>query len=176
MAEVPAEVMEATWVEVASFSEGRGRSETKRAQREQPHLFEFVLGATEHLPPAVHALGFYLFLVIWQAFKRASTGRIPRVTVGAIQSRQAENEKALARLEGADERFLERAAVIQTSGEPAVFRYMVEALMEAPDDPDDPVEMSPADSGTLFLVLQVAIDVLHDAREQGESRRTSGCS
>jgi hypothetical protein len=67
MGEVPADVMEATWVAIASFSGSRGRSETKRAQREQPYLFEFVLSATEQLSPAVHALGFYIFLVIWHS-------------------------------------------------------------------------------------------------------------
>lgn len=101
MGEVPADVMEGTWVDVASFSDSRGRSETKRAQREQPHLFDFVLGATEHLPPAVHALGFYIFLVIWQAFARATTGKIPRVTAGAIERRRQENEQALSRFQGA---------------------------------------------------------------------------
>jgi hypothetical protein len=50
---------------------------------------------------------------------------------------------------------------------------MVEALMEAPDDPDDPAPMTEAESGTLSLVLQVAIDVLHDARERAASRRTT---
>jgi hypothetical protein len=174
MSEVSAEVMEATWVEVASLSDSRGRSETKRAQREQPHLFEFVLGATQQLSPAVHALGFYIFLVIWQAFERATMSKIPRVTAGAIERRREENEQALSRFQGADARFLERAAAAQISREPAVFRYMVEALMEAPDDPDDPVELTEEENGTLFLVLQVAIDVLHDARERVESRRTRG--
>jgi hypothetical protein len=175
MGEVPADVMEATWVDVASFSDSRARSETKRAQREQPYLFGFVLGATEHLPPGVHALGFYIYLVIWQAFVRATTGKIPRVTAGAIERRRQENEEVLSRFRGADERFLERAAAAHISPEPAVFRYMVEALMGAPDDPDDPVPMTEAESGTLFMVLQVAIDVLHDARERAASGRTSGC-
>jgi hypothetical protein len=157
MGEVPADVMEATWVDIASFSDSRGRSETKKAQREQPYLFEFLLGATEHLSPPVHALGFYIFLVICQAFRRATKGKIPRVTAGAIERRRQENEQALSRYQGADERFLERAAATQISHEPAVFRYMVEALIEAPDDPDDPVRMTEAESGTLFLVLQVAM-------------------
>lgn len=56
--------------------------------------------------------------------------------------------------------------MVQASSEPAIFRHMVETLMEAPDDPDDPVVMTEEESGTLFLVLQVAIDVLHDARER----------
>ncbi len=174
MSAVPAEVMEATWRQVAAFSDGRGRSETARAQREQPDLLAYVLGATEHLSPPVHALGFYIFLVIWQAFKKAAGGKIARVTAGAVERRQEQVEEAVSLLQGADARFLERAAALRISAEPAVFKYMVEALMEAPDDPDDPVKMTKEECGTLFLVLQVAIDVLHDAAERVASRRTSG--
>jgi hypothetical protein len=92
------------------------------------------------------------------------------VATEAVERRREQNERALARFQGADERFLERAAAAQVSREPAVCRYMIEALMEAPDDPDDPVEMTQEERGTLFLVLQVVIDVLHDAREGAESR------
>jgi hypothetical protein len=164
---------EATWREVASFSDSRGRAETERLQREQPDLTAYVLGATEDLPPAVHALGFYLFLVIWRSFDRAG-GKIRRVKAGAIERRLEQKVDALSRLEHADERFLERAAVVQSAKEPAVFKYMVEAIMEAPDDPEDPVSMTSDESGTLFLVMQVAIDLLHDAREGASSRRTRG--
>jgi hypothetical protein len=172
---VPPEVMEAAWREVASFSDARGRAETRRLHREQPDLVAYVLGATEDLPPAVHALGFYLFLVIWRAFERAS-GRVRRVKAGAIERRLEQNMDALSRLEHADEPFLERVAVVQTSTEPAVFNYMVESIMEAPDDSDDPVKMTPQESGALFLILQVAIDLLHDARQGAASRRTTRCS
>ena len=53
-----------------------------------------------------------------------------------------------------------------------MFRYMVEAIVEAPDDADDPVEMTAHESGTLFLVLKTAIDVLDGAREH--ARRHEG--
>lgn len=62
-------------------------------------------------------------------------------------------------------------ALVQTSSEPAVFKYMVESIMEAPDDTEDPVAMTPHESGSLYLVLQTAIDLLHEAREGATSRR-----
>ena len=173
MSEIPAAVVEATWKDVASFSDRRGQSETARAQREQPDLFAFVLGTTEHLSPPVHALAFYVFLVIWQVFRRSTSTRIPRIKAGAIERQFDQNEQSLSRLEGAHAGFLERAAMAQITRQPAVFEYMVEAIMEAPDDPDDPVEMTQEEGGTLFLVLKTVIDVLDDARQRVEGRRTT---
>jgi hypothetical protein len=71
---------------------------------------------TEDLPPAV------------RSFDRAG-GKIRRVKAGAIERRLEQKVDAFSRLEHADERFLERAAVIQRSTEPAAFKYMVEAIM-----------------------------------------------
>ncbi len=174
VSKITAGVVEATWRDVASFSDNRGRSETARAQREQPDLLVFMLATTEHLSSPVHALAFYVFLVIWQIFRRSTSTRIPRIKARAIERQFEQNEQSLSRLEGVHTRFLERAAAAQVSQQPAVFRYMVEAIMEAPDDPDDPVEMTEEESGTLFLVLKTVIDVLHDARQRVEGLRTTG--
>jgi hypothetical protein len=64
---------------------------------------------------------------------------------------------------GRHERFLERAAFQQVSGEPEVMRYVVEAVIEAGDDPEDPVELTEEDQGMLFLVLKTVVDVLQQA-------------
>ena len=45
----------------------------------------------------------------------------------------------------------------------------VEAIVEAPGDENDPVEMTAEESGTLLLVLKTAIDVLDDARPRLEA-------
>ncbi len=83
------------------------------------------------------------------------------------------NEDDLAKLDHADAKVLERAATIQISLQPHVFRYMVETIVEAPDDTDDPVEMTADEGGTLFIVLKTAIDVLHEARERIQRRLTT---
>jgi hypothetical protein len=167
--EISPEVVEATWRETASFSDARGRREMERAGREQPDLLAFVLGATEELSASVHALGIYVFLVIWQVFRRSSSRRIPQIKAGVIERRLQENEEELAKHEGSDPRLVERAALVQISRQPEVFKYMIEAIMEAPEDPDDPVPMTPDESGTLFLVLKTVIDVLNDVRECAEA-------
>jgi hypothetical protein len=103
-----------------------------------------------------------MFLVIWQMFRRSSRRRMARIKGGAIERRLEQNERAFAKLEGSDPRFLERAALVQISRQPEVFKYVIEAIIEAPDDPDDPVRLTAEESGTLFLVLKTAIDVLDE--------------
>ncbi len=174
MSEIPAAVVEATWKDVASFSDSRGRRETARAQREQPDLLAFMLATTEHLSPPVYALGFYVFMVVWQIFRRSTSTRIPRIKGAAIERQLQQNTQLVSGPEGGRVRFLERALAAQVSLQPAVFGYMVEAIMEAPDDPDDPVELTEDETGTLCFVLKTVIEVLNDAREQVEGRRTTG--
>ena len=53
------------------------------------------------------------------------------------------------------------------TGEPEVMRYVVEAVMEAGDDPDDPVELTEEEEGMLFLVLKTVVDLLHKAGGRG---------
>jgi hypothetical protein len=163
--EISADIVEAVWQETAGFSDARGRGEMERLGREQPELLAYVLGATEELSAPVHALGVYVLMVIWQIFRRSTDRRIPRIKAVAIERALERNEETLAKLEHADVKFLERAATVQASVQPHVFRYVVEAIVEAPDDADDPVEMTAHEGGTLFLVLKTAIDLLHEARE-----------
>jgi len=173
VSEISFEIVEAAWRDTARLSDARGRSEMERLGREQPDLLAYVLGATEDLSPPVHALGAYIFMVIWQAFRRSTVRRLPRVKAAAIEAALEKNEAGFAKLEHADAKFLERAADIRASLQPHVFRYMVETIVEAPDDTEDPVALTAHESGTLFLVLTTAIDVFHEARERAQRRLTT---
>ncbi len=79
---------------------------------------------------------------------------------GAIERQGSKNLDELERLQGAHERFLERAALQQVSGEPEVMRHVIEAVMEVGDDPEaDPLELTEEDQGMLFLVLKTVVDL-----------------
>jgi len=157
---IDAATVEATWRRVGAFTEPQARREAERVGREQPDLLAFVVASTRELSPAAHELGVYLFHVVFAIFRTASDRREPRVKAGAIERQWTRNSEALERLEGAHERFLQRAALQQVSGEPEVMRYVVEAVLEAGDDPDDPVELTEEDQGMLFLVLKTVVDLL----------------
>ena len=50
--------------------------------------------------------------------------------------------------------------------QPAVFRYMIDAIVEAEEDEEDQVVMSPEEKGSVILLLKTAIDTLDEARER----------
>jgi hypothetical protein len=164
---IDAATVEATWRRIGAFTEAQARREAERAGLEQPDLLAFVVASTQELSPAAHELGIYLFHVVSAIFRAAAGQRLPRVKADAIECQWTENSEALERLAGAHERFLERAALQQVSGEPEVMRYLVEAVMDAGDEPEDPVELTEEDQGMLFLVLKTVVDVLQQAGGRG---------
>jgi hypothetical protein len=66
----------------------------------------------------------------------------------------------MERLEGADEKFLDRIASVQTSRQPYVVNYVVGALMEEDDGGEDAAALTEEQKGFLFLLLKTVIDVL----------------
>jgi hypothetical protein len=139
---------------------------TARLHKEQPDLMEFVLGMTADSSPDAHELAFFVFTVIWETFRRATPKRIEPVTADAIVAQYERNMAGLDRLEGAHEEFLKRAAAVQMSHCTAVVGYLVEAIMEAPLDPEAPLELTDEDIGMLYLVLITVIDLLDEARKR----------
>ena len=61
-------------------------------------------------------------------------------------------------------KFVERVAKVEASRQPFVMRYMVETLIDAPDD-EDPVALTEEETGALFLVLKTVVDVLDHSIE-----------
>ena len=68
----------------------------------------------------------------------------------------AGTESLLEGLEGAHERFLERAARVQLFRQPNVMKYVVDAIM----DEEDSVALTEYDKGLLFLLLKTVVEVL----------------
>lgn len=164
---IDAATVEATWKEIGTFTEARARREAERAAREQADLLGFVIAFTQDLSPGAHEIGIYVFHVVLAVFRRDAGRRIPRVKAGAIERQWSKNSDELERLAGAHERLLEKAAVQQLSVEPEVMGYVLEAIMEAGEDPEDPVELTDEDQGMLFLVFKTVVEVLQQARDRG---------
>jgi hypothetical protein len=68
-------------------------------------------------------------------------------------------------LDGTDPQQIDEAALERLTRQPAVFRYVIEAIAEAEEDENQPVSMSPEEKGSLILLLKTAIDALDEAGE-----------
>ena len=165
MSEIEEPVVEAIWREASSIPESRIPIEMGRASREQPALLAFVLGSTESMGPGISELAGFIYFVIWRVFRSETRGKIKEVTPGAIQRKLERNEADLAQLDEAGPSSINEATVAQLTRQPALFSYMMDAIVSAEEDEREPVEMSPEEKGSLILLLKTAIDTLDDARE-----------
>jgi hypothetical protein len=112
----------------------------------------------------------YLFFVIARMFC-ATAPRIRSVSIGAVEACVAEIETAMASLEGAHGKFLERAARVLSSRQPHVFRYLTEAIMELPENESDPLALTADDQGGIFVILATVIKALD---EKGLPQKSGG--
>jgi hypothetical protein len=154
---IPEEIVEKTWQEVAGFSPIRANKEIKKIGNDQPELLAFVTASTEEMGQEVRELGIYMFFVVSRMFQKAQ-GKIKRISSEEIIKCHEHNESLLERLEGAHEKFLDRAARIQISKQPHVMKYVIDALME--EEGEDAVQLTDEDKGFLFVILKTVIDVL----------------
>jgi len=157
---IPEELVQATWEEVAAFQGMRARKEMSRLAKRQPDLLTFVAVETEDLSEEAHQLAVYLLFVIARAFEKSGT--LERISTAIILQQFQYNISELERLEAAHDAYIERAAAGQAARQPHVMRYVLEALMDAGDEPD-PLELTEEEIGTLFLVLMTVVDVLDAA-------------
>lgn len=151
--------VEETWQEFASFSPQRAEQEMDRTAKRQRELIGFIAAYTEDLNREAAELAFYMFFTIYRMFQTSSSGTVQVISGDQIEHCLDQNEGMLERLDGAHEKFVERVAKVEASRQPFVMRYLVETLIEAPEG-DDPIVLSEAETGALFLVLKTVIDVL----------------
>ncbi|MGZ3745008.1 MAG: hypothetical protein ACXVBQ_14180 [Pseudobdellovibrionaceae bacterium] len=124
----------------------------------QPDLLAFVMKSSEEMGQQVRELAIYMFLVVYRMFQKTQ-GKIKKISSEEIIECYEHNEGLVERLEGADEKFLDRIANVQTSKQPHVVNYVVDALMEE-EEGEDAVKLNDEQKGFLFLVLKTVIDVL----------------
>ena len=159
MKPIPEGIVEKTWQEVAGFSPDKAKREMTKIGNIQPELLAFVMESSKETGQEVRELAIYMFLVVYRMFQEAH-GKIKKISPEEIIKCYEHNEGLMERLEGADEKFLDRIASVQTSRQPYVVRYVVDALMED-DEGEDPVALTEEQKGFLFLILKTVTDVLN---------------
>lgn len=156
MKPIPEAIVEKSWQEVAGFSPDRAKKEMTKIGNIQPELLAFVMESSKEMGQEVRELAIYMFLVVYRIFQKAH-GKIKKVSSEEIIKCYEHNESLMERLEGADEKFLDRIASVQTSRQPHVVNYVADALME---EGEDAAALTEEQKGFLFLMLKTVIDVL----------------
>ena len=151
--------MEKTWQEVAGFIPDRAKKELIKIGSSQPDLLAFVTDSPQEMAREVRELAIYMFVVVYRAFQKAH-GKVKKISSEEIIECYKHNEGLLERLDGADERFLDRIASLQTSKQPHVVNYVVDALMEEDNEGEHTVQLTEEQKGFLYLLLKTVVDVL----------------
>ena len=162
MGTISEELAEGTWQEFAGFSPEQVQKEILKVSKNQPYLVAFMMEFTQDLNQEVRELAIYIFYVICRMFQKSSKKRIKRISPEEVINCYQKNEHFIETLEGVHERFLERIAGVQLSGQPYVMKYVVETLIEAPEGEEDPVDLTEDDIGYLFLLLKTVVDMLDE--------------
>jgi len=160
MKPIAEEIVDNALEEIESYSDDRLDDEMAKLGEVQPDLLSFIVEFTQDLDEQVMEYAFYLFFAVYHIFTRGYGKKIKRITVDEIIACFEENQKLLESMEFAHNRFYERIAEVQISPQPYVIMFVVDALMESPDEEDEE-ELSDEDVGYLFLLLKTVIDVLN---------------
>jgi hypothetical protein len=161
MEPISEELVDETWQEFASFSPVRAQKETIKVNKNQPNLLAFMMEFTQELDQEVRELAIYIFYIICRIFQKSSKKSLKRISTEEIINCYEKTESFIESLEGIDEKFLERIAEVQMFGQPYVMKYVVEALMEAPED-EEPIALTEEDIGYLFILFKTVVDLLDE--------------
>ena len=132
------------------------------AAQRQPALLAYVMASTDHWRPEVSELAVYLYYVVLRMFEVSASGELGQVSNPALDHQVERNESLMDRLQPAHERFLERAAEVESSKQPFVLRYISEALLED-EHPDITPPLTDEETGRLYLTLKTVVDALDEA-------------
>ena len=154
------ELVEETWQEFAEGSPVRAQKEAIKVNKNQPYLLSFIIEFTQDLDLEARELAVYMFYVVCRMFQKNSTKKIKRISPEEIINCYEKNEQLMESLEGTHDKFLERIAEVQLAGQPYVMKYVLETIMEEPEE--DPVELTEEDIGYLFLLFKTVVGVLDE--------------
>jgi hypothetical protein len=159
MGPIPEELVEEIWQEAAGFSPYQIDKRIKKLSKSQPYLLVFMIEFSQGLDQEVKELAMYMFFVVFRMFQKSSHKKIKRISPEKIIERYEQNENLIQSLERVHEKFFERIARVQLSGQPYVLQYVTETLMEAPYE-QDPILLTEEDVGFVFMLLKTVVDVL----------------
>jgi hypothetical protein len=161
MTTISEEIVEAAWQEAATMEPHDAQSAMHEAARRQPALLTYVMATTAETREEVQELGVYFFYTIFKMFEAAAETDLEEISIESVERHADRNDALLERLEVAHDRFFERVSEVETSRQPFVYRYLVEALFE--EEEDESVVLAEEETGLLFLTLKTVVDAMDEA-------------
>lgn len=163
MNKIAAEAVEKTWQQMATMSVGEGRSLAQKMTKEQPFVQTYLLAVGQRdFNPDEAQLLFYLGMVVWQVFARSGQP-LSKLSGDVLDRCERANMKMLDYLE--DEPMPDFTRIVESLtcnyNQIDVLRYVVEALMEEPEEECDIREES---VGIMLIHLKTVIDCLDQGK------------
>lgn len=161
---VPAEFVTQVWQDIAASSESDAFLLSKQIENEQPALMAYLLAQRELHEDIINeeemALIYYLGVVVWQMMKRWHK-QLMRTSLKKIDQAEDENIAMLDELQQRSEAgmWVVTEAMLEIYPEPEVLRYIVEALIDTKNDPEE-IDLSPEAEGLAFIILKTTLDAL----------------
>jgi hypothetical protein len=163
MPHVAPDVIERTWRSIAALDAPGILRLRKGSGKFQQDLMAFLIVWNSQQRREVAELAVYLGLVILEAFRRGPAKKIKRVNESRIIRLLRKNEEFIAGLSAAPEEASVMLADPEVVPEPAIMEYVVSALAEVSEDPEEDVDLTTEEFWHLVLVLKTFADSLHEA-------------
>jgi hypothetical protein len=155
---IPSEVVEKTWKRVGSMSPLQGQKMINEMSKQQPVILAYLLAAGDDLlNQDERELLLYLGVVVWQIMIQGNNAPLPKVTEKALDKAERKNMKMLERFAGKAFDQMEKGveAMFRNYNQREVLKYVVEALME---DPEEGCFIREENKGIMMVFLKTVID------------------
>ena len=161
MKPVPAEIVEATWQDIAGMSETEGKQMVTQFNREQPYLLAFLMGiGADVLNQDEQQLLFCMGLAVWRMMARGAGKALAQAMPKELDRADETNTEVLQKLsrKGPGAFAREAAKLLREYNQFEALKYVLATLMEEVTEEEDGVrdEMK----GFLFFTLKTVIDAL----------------
>ena len=156
---ISSEIVTRTWQRMSQSPIHQAPELVEQMKTEQPVILGYLLNLEDFpFDQYEQELVFYIGTVVWQIIKQ-SKQQLYKVTRTKLKRAKESNVELLKELASSTEsEFIESAQVlIRTCPEPEVLRYVVEAIMEEDDDPDEP-GIRDEYRGIAFIHLKILLD------------------
>lgn len=156
MKPVSSDIVEKTWKKTGEMSPQATQKMIDIMSTEQPLIFAYLMAVgNDILNQDERELLLYLGIVVWQIMAQKDTP-LPEITEEILDDVEESNMKMLKYLEDESDSFIDTMEkMINDYSQPEVLKYVVEALME---EPEEGCLIRDENKGIMAIYLKTVID------------------